>query len=95
MVFCNDIHHLLVDVGLPEYKPEEWRLFIDSSKRNLKCVLLHIVNKFSSIPIGHSLTLEEKYKNTKLVLDKIQYYEHRWLICVDFKMVNYLLGQQV
>ena len=23
LVFCNDIHHLLLDLGLPEYKPEE------------------------------------------------------------------------
>ena len=26
-VFCNDIHHLFLDLGLLEYKPEEWRLF--------------------------------------------------------------------
>ena len=32
LVFCNDIHHLPLDLGLREYKPEEWRLFIDSSK---------------------------------------------------------------
>ena len=51
-VFCNDIHHLLLDQGLPEYKPEEWRLFIDSSKQSLKCVLLHNGNKFGSILIG-------------------------------------------
>ena len=23
LVFCNDIHHLLLDLGLREYKPEE------------------------------------------------------------------------
>ena len=58
LVFCNDIHHLLLDLGLREYKPEEWRLFIDSLKRSLKCVLLHNGNKFGSIPIGHSVTLK-------------------------------------
>ena len=30
LVFCNDIHHLPLDLGLREYKPEEWRLFTDS-----------------------------------------------------------------
>ena len=59
LVFCNDIHHLLLDIGLPEYKPEEWRLFIDSSKRSLKCVSLHNGNKFGSIPIGHTVTLKK------------------------------------
>ena len=93
LVFCNDMHHLLLDLGLREYKPE-WRLFIDSSKRRLKCVLLHNGNKFGSIPIGHSVTLKEKYENTKLLLNKLKYHEHRELICVDFKMVKYLLGQQ-
>ena len=27
-------------------------------------------------------------------MDKIKYVEHNWLICVDLKMVNFLLGQQ-
>ena len=41
-----------------------------------------------------SVTLKEKCENAKFVLDKLKYYEHRWLICMDFKMVNYPLGQQ-
>ena len=68
--------------------------FIDSSKRRLKCVLLYNGNKFGSIPIEHFVTLKEKYKNTKHLLDKLKYHKHRWLICVDFNMMNYLLGQQ-
>ena len=73
---------------------KEWRLFIDSSKRSLKCAFLYNGDKFGSIPIGHSVTLKEKYQNGKFVLDKSKYYEHRWLIYVDFKMVNNLLGEQ-
>ena len=30
----------------------------------------------------------------KYVLEKICYDQHEWLICVDLKMVNFLLGQQ-
>ena len=37
-VYCNNIQGLLSEIGLPEYNPDEWRLFIDSSKRSLKCV---------------------------------------------------------
>ena len=91
LVFWIDMHRLL-NVGLLEYKPEEWRLFIDTSKRSLKCVLLHHGHKFGSIPIKHSVTLKEMYENTNFVLDKLKHYELRWLIYMDFEMVNYLLG---
>ena len=51
-----DIKQLLSELSIPSYNPDEWRLFIDSSKRSLKCVLLHNGNLSWSIPIGHSLT---------------------------------------
>ena len=79
---------------IPNYIPKDWRLFLDSSNISLKCVLLHNGNKHASIPIGHSTTLKEQYKSIKIVLHKLAYEEHHWLICVDLKMVNFLLGQQ-
>lgn len=94
LVYCRDVAGLLVKLGAPHYDPREWRLFIDSCKRSLKCVLLHNGNQFASIPLAHSTTLVEKYEAVKYVLDKIQYEQHQWIICVDFKMVNFLLGQQ-
>jgi hypothetical protein len=60
----------------------------------LKCVRLNIGNKYGSIPIGHSTRIKEEYKAISLVLEKINYQEHQWVICVDVKMVNFLLGQQ-
>lgn len=69
-------------------------LFHDSSKRSLKCVLLNNGNKYGSIPIGHSTRMKEEYKAISLVLEKINYHENQWVICVDLKMVNFLLGQQ-
>jgi hypothetical protein len=94
LVFCNDIGNLLKKTGLSEYKPSVWRLFSDRSKRSLKCVLLNNGNKYGSISIGHSTTMKEEYKTISLVLEKINYQEHQWVICVDFKKVNFLLGQQ-
>jgi len=94
LVFCHAIRELLVKMGLPEYFPDDWRLFIDSSKRSLKCVLLHNGNKYGSIPIAHSTKMKEQYDIIALVLEKIKYHEHQWVICVDLKMVNFLLGQQ-
>ena len=94
LVFCNTIAGLLLKLGMTNYVPEEWRLFIDSSKRSLKCVLLHNGNEFASVPLAHSTRLEEQYEAIKYVLEKIKYNDHQWLLCVDLKMVNFLLGQQ-
>ena len=93
-VYCNNVIGLLTHMGVKNYVPDVWRLFIDSSKRSLKCLLLHNGNKYGSVPIGHSIHMKEKYEEIKTVLHSIKYHEHNWLICVDLKMVNFLLGQQ-
>ena len=49
------------------------RLFIDSSKGCLKCVLLHNRNIYGCIPIGHSVTMKEEYGNFKLILEQLKY----------------------
>ena len=74
---------------------DEWKLLIDSSKRNLKCALLHNGNKFACVLFRHFVIVEEHYLNVNMVLQKLRYSEHNWAICVDFKMVNFLLGQPV
>ena len=85
---------VLMKLGVTEYSPADWRLFIDSSERSLKCVLLHITNVYGSMPIVHSTTLKEKNDAIKGVLQHIRYNGHQCVICVDLKMVNFLLGQQ-
>ena len=32
LVYCADIAQLLLKLGVPQYEPKDWRLFIDSSK---------------------------------------------------------------
>lgn len=73
LMYCRDVAGLLVKLGAPQYDPRDWRLFIDRCKRSLECVLLHSGNQFTSIPLAHSTTLEEKYEAVKYVLGKIQY----------------------
>jgi len=51
-------------------------------------------NASGSIPLGHSTTPKEKYSEIKFVLEKISYYEHNWIICVDLEMVGFPLGLQ-
>ena len=36
----------------------------------------------------------EKYSDIKFVLEEIGYYKHNWIIWVDLKMVELLLGLQ-
>ncbi|GFW76425.1 uncharacterized protein TNCV_1582041 [Trichonephila clavipes] len=74
--------------------PEEWRLFIDSSKRSLKAVLLHNGNRYASVPVGHSVHLKECYENLEFILNKLSYSDHKWTICSDLKVISMLLGQQ-
>lgn len=93
-VYCCNVSGLLTFMGLTIYQPNEWRLFIDSSKRSLKAVLLHNGNKYAPVPIAHSTCVKEEYEVISNLLQKIKYIEHNWVICVDLKMVNFLLGQQ-
>lgn len=94
LVYCNNVSGLMKFMGLEIYKANDWRLFIDSSKRSLKGVLLHNGNKYASIPIAYSTCIKEQYQEIAALLPKIKYSEHKWVICVDLKMLNFLLGQQ-
>ena len=87
-VYCTDVAGLRLSVGLPAYHSSDWRLYIDSSKRSPKCVLLHSGNKYGSSPTGHSVVLKN-YSNIKVVLERLKYCDHQWPICVDLKMVNF------
>ena len=93
-VYCHDIPGLLKELGVPYYSPAEWRLFLDSSKRSLKCVILRNGNVYGAVPVGHSVHLREHYDDMRMVMDLLKYHEHNWIVCVDLKMVNFLLGQQ-
>ena len=92
-VYCHYVAGLLHAMACM-YDPTKWRLFIDSSKASIKCVLLHNSNRYASIPIGHSVHLKETYKNMKMLLTKIKYDEHKWMLCGDLKILSMLLGQQ-
>ncbi|GBO38544.1 hypothetical protein AVEN_202448-1 [Araneus ventricosus] len=72
----------------------EWRLFIDSSKRSLNAALLHNGSKYASVPLGHSVYLKECYENLVMILTKLKYKDSVWTICRDLKMLSTLLGQQ-
>jgi len=38
--------------------------------------------------------LRETYDDIKEVINLLKCHEHHWILCVDLKMVSFLLGQQ-
>ena len=50
LVYCHNVKGLITKLGL-SYNREEWRLFIDSSTKSLKAVLLFNGNQCASIPL--------------------------------------------
>ena len=94
VVFYSDVFSFMEVLG-HEYKPDQWRLFIDSSKVSLKLVLLHNGNRFPSVPLAHAANVKESYENMKLHLGKIKYDEFKWKLCGDLKVVTLLFRMQV
>lgn len=69
LVYNSNIAQLLHKFGVPQYQPGDWRLFLDSSKQSLKCVLMHNGNQFASVPLAYSTT-HKKYEAGKYLLEK-------------------------
>ena len=75
-----------------QHQPDE---FTDSSKVNLKAVLLQISNKFPSIAVVHAIDVKKTYENLKLVLKKIQSEKYDWNVCGNFKVIGLLFILQL
>ena len=57
-------------------------------------MLLHNENRYGAVPVGHSIVLKEQQDDIRTVMGLLKYHEHGWIICVDLKMISFLLGQQ-
>ena len=91
--YCTDIQGLFQEIGIA-YSASDWRLFIDSSKRSLKAVLLQNGNVYLFIPTAHSVQMKEDLEFAKILLKLIQYNDHHWNVCGDFKIIAFLLRLQ-
>jgi len=94
VMFCNNVCYIMEVLG-HEYNPDQWHLFIDSSKVSLTVVLLHNGNRFPSIPLAHATNMKETYESMKLLLGKIKYDEFKWKLCGGLKVVALLLRIQL
>ena len=82
LVYCNNVCGLLSAFEWPRYEPSDWRLFIDSFRSSLKCVLLLNGNKYGFVLLAHSTTLKRNMAK-KASLRKNTYDEQKWPICND------------
>ena len=82
LVYCVGIKGLIEKLGTT-CEPSDWRLFIDSSKRSLKAVLLHNGNTFASIPLAHSIHMKESYENMEILFTKLKYHDHAWKVMLQ------------
>jgi len=76
VVFFNDVCFIMEVLG-HAYNPDQWRLFIDSSKVSLKVVLLHNGNRFPSVLLVHAANMKEIYESMKLLFGKVKYDEFK------------------
>ena len=92
LCYCYDTTSLFEKLG-EDHIANEWRLFLDSSKRSLKAVL-HNSNIKLSVLIAHSVHLKKSYENIQILLDAIQYNEYKWYLCKDLKIISILMEMQ-
>ena len=91
VIFCNDICSVMEVLG-HEYNPDQWRLFLTSSKMSLKVCLLHNGNRFPFVPLAVAADKKESYGCNKLLLVKYTCDEFKWKLCGGLKVVALLLG---
>ena len=93
MCYCTDINGLMTELGC-EYKSDEWRLFIDSSKSSLKAVLLFNGNTNPSVPVVQAVEMKERCQTMQILLKLIKHEEHAWSIFGDLEVIDLFLGMQ-
>ena len=89
--YCHNIKELFRTLGIV-HTVDEWRLFVDCSKRSLKVVLLRVRNKRLSVPIPHSAQLKESYDNIEILFNAIRYSVYHWSLCGDLKIIGMLMN---
>jgi hypothetical protein len=94
LVYCSDISRLIHKLVVV-YDEREWKLFVVSSKRSLKEVLLDSNNKYTPVLVAGTIHLKEMYKNLEIFLNKTQYKEHGWLNRAHLKVLRMLMSQQL
>lgn len=91
LAFCNNVCGLMQQLG-HQYQANDWRLFIDSSKRSLKAALLYRDKTKNPVTLAISSNTRANIESMKNILEKIKYNDNLWTICADLKVISILRG---
>lgn len=75
ITYCHDIKELFIKLEYPN-NPKEWILFIDRSQVSLTAALVHVADKFPSIPIAYASGMKATYASLQAIIMLTQYYDH-------------------
>ena len=76
------------------YHPNDWRLFLDTSKHRLKCALFHNGKVYSAVPVGHFVYLRKEHNDIKTMIDLLKYHEHNWTTGMPYAIYCQRFGCQ-
>jgi len=92
LCFCNDISGLLRHLN-QSTRSEDWFLFMDSSSKSFKAVLINKKSLYV-VPVAYTTATKETRELIETVLESISYNDFLWEVCCDFKMISILVGLQ-
>ena len=72
-----------------KYKADVWTFYWFIGKKSQSSTLKEW--KYASVPVGHSVHFKECCENLDLILTKLSYADHEWIICGDLKVISMLL----
>lgn len=89
--YCNNVNGLITEL-FGNYNHIDFLLFMDSSKSSFKAVLLDKKNLLPPVPIIYWRDGKETYDSCVKIFRLLNYKEHNWHICCDFKLLQILRG---
>ena len=96
-VYCHNVKGIFLAMGMSKYESNRLEMFYRQFKTKFKVrssAQFKSYQKYGAVPIGYSTKLNEEYENIKLILRMLKCNEHQWIICVNLKVVNFLLWLQ-
>ena len=86
--FTHQVFLIKLIIFLSHYHTflEDWVLFMDTSLKSLKAVLMHKENSSSPISVAYAKNVKETYESVKEILNLLHYDDEQWFVCCDFKV---------
>lgn len=84
-----------MEAFIQQYDPNDWQLFIDSSKMGLEAVMVHNRNAYPAAPILCAMHMKELYEDMHLPVQYRRYDKYSCFLCRVMKVATFLVRLQV